>query len=137
MPARALVYLVAHRTGPNAHHKRPVRSSNRLEPQEVAGMAVTQGQATPANTSGGPAKEPAYAYNVVVAGIIAIVVVTVAAVLKYDLATQVTAAVAPVIGSIGTLVGAYFGLRGSSLGQQKATDAEVRRAQLQAAPATS
>ena len=74
---------------------------------------------------------------VVLAGVFAVMAVSIVAMLKYpeDGATLVVTALGPVVGIIGTLVGAYFGLRGSSLGQQKAADAEIKRAQIQAQPA--
>jgi membrane associated rhomboid family serine protease len=57
---------------------------------------------------------------VVIAGLIAIVAVFVVAVIHYPKATEVTTAVGAVSGVIAALVGAYFGIRGSSLAQTKA-----------------
>jgi hypothetical protein len=60
---------------------------------------------------------------VVLAGIVAVTAVTVVAVFRYDDAAMIVTALGPVVGVIGTLVGAYFGLRGSSLAQQHANAA--------------
>ena len=76
------------------------------------------------------AKKPdgPYGMYVVLAGLLAVTTVALAAIFHYSTATQVVTALGPVTGIIGTLVGAYFGLRGSSLAQQKAADAEAQRA---------
>ena len=73
-------------------------------------------------------KDGPYGMYVVLAGILAVTAVALAAIFHYSTATQVVTALGPVTGIIGTLVGAYFGLRGSSLAQQKAADAEAQRA---------
>jgi hypothetical protein len=78
--------------------------------------------------------EPPYAAIVVITGVIAVVSVAIVAMFQYpEDATMVVTALGPVIGVIGTLVGAYFGLRGSSLSHQKAVKAEIRRAEIAAA----
>jgi hypothetical protein len=80
--------------------------------------------------------EPAYGAIVVVTGVIAVVTVAIVAMLQYPQdATMVVTAMGPVIGIIGTLVGAYFGLRGSSLSHQKAAEAEIKRAEISSAAA--
>jgi hypothetical protein len=81
--------------------------------------------------------EPAYGAIVVVTGVIAVVAVAIVAMLQYPQdATMVVTALGPVVGIIGTLVGAYFGLRGSSLGHAKAAEAEIKRAEISAGTAT-
>jgi hypothetical protein len=67
-------------------------------------------------------EKPEWAWGaiVVIAGLIAIVAVFVVAVIHYPKATEVTTAVGAVSGVIAALVGAYFGIRGSSLAQTKA-----------------
>lgn len=75
---------------------------------------------------------------VVMTGVLSVVAVAIVAMLQYPSdATMVVTALGPVIGVIGTLVGAYFGLRGSSLSQQKAADAEIKRAQIAASAPTT
>jgi hypothetical protein len=69
---------------------------------------------------------------VVLAGIASVAVVTMVALVRYDDPTAIVTALGPVAGVIGTLVGAYFGLRGSSLAQQSANAADVARAQIAA-----
>ena len=78
--------------------------------------------------------EPPYGMIVVMTGLVAVATVAIVAMFQYpNDATMVVTALGPVIGVIGTLVGAYFGLRGSSLGQQKAAEAEIKRAEITAA----
>jgi hypothetical protein len=66
-------------------------------------------------------REPAYGAWVVTAGLTAIVVVFVASVLSFSKASDVASATAGVSGVIAALVGAYFGVRGSTLAQQQAS----------------
>jgi hypothetical protein len=66
---------------------------------------------------------------VILAGLAAVAVITVVALVRYDDPTAIVTALGPVTGVIGTLIGAYFGLRGSSLAQQNANAAEVARVQ--------
>lgn len=77
----------------------------------------------PVRTSDGP-----YAMWVIMAGLAAMTVVTLAALFRYSNPSAIVTALGPVTGVIGTLVGAYFGLRGSSLAQQHANQAEAARA---------
>src|SRR4051812_14965426 len=75
-------------------------------------------------------KEGPYGMWVILAGLAAMTIVTVAALVRYDAATDIVTALGPVTGVIGTLVGAYIGLRGSSLAQQHANSAELERAKM-------
>ncbi len=65
-------------------------------------------------------REWAWGATVVIAGLMAIVLVFVVAVIHYKTAAEVTTAVSTVSGVIAALVGAYFGIRGSSLAQTNA-----------------
>jgi hypothetical protein len=87
-------------------------------PQEPQVETQDEGK-TPEKTS---TEKPEWAWGaiVVIAGLIAIVAVFVVAVIHYPKATEVTTAVGAVSGVIAALVGAYFGIRGSSLAQTKA-----------------
>jgi hypothetical protein len=67
----------------------------------------------------GGKREPPYAAYVVIAGLIAIVAVFMVASTKYGKASDVATATAGVSGVIAALVGAYFGIRGSSLTQKQ------------------
>ena len=73
-------------------------------------------------------REPAYGMWVTLAGVGAVTAITIVALIRYDNATSIVTALGPVTAVIGTLVGAYFGLRGSSLAQQNANAAELQRA---------
>src|SRR4051812_26388110 len=73
-------------------------------------------------------REPAYGMWVTLAGVAAVTTITIVAVIRYDNATSIATALGPVTAVIGTLIGAYFGLRGSSLAQQNANAAELQRA---------
>jgi hypothetical protein len=57
---------------------------------------------------------------VVIAGLFAIVVVFVVAVLEFSKAADVATAIGSVSGVIAALVGAYFGIRGATLAQSNA-----------------
>jgi hypothetical protein len=48
--------------------------------------------------------------------------VSIAAIFHYSAAADVVTAVSPVTGVIAALVGAYFGVRGATLAQQKANE---------------
>src|SRR3954451_18427091 len=71
----------------------------------------------------------AYGMWVILAGLAAMTAVTVVALLRYSDPTAIVTALGPGTGVIGALVGAYFGLRASSLAQQNANAAELARAQ--------
>ena len=73
-------------------------------------------------------REPAYGMWVTLAGVAAVTSITIVALIRYDNATSIVTALGPVTAVIGTLIGAYFGLRGSSLAQQNANAAELQRA---------
>ena len=66
-------------------------------------------------TSDGP-----YGMWVILAGLAAMTAVTIVALIRYSNPTAIVTSLGPVTGVIGTLVGAYFGMRGSSLAQQHA-----------------
>jgi hypothetical protein len=83
-----------------------------------------------------PKREPAYGMWVTLAGVAAVTSITIVALIRYDDATSIVTALGPVTAVIGTLIGAYFGLRGSSLAQQNANTAELQRTQA-AAPVVS
>jgi hypothetical protein len=72
-------------------------------------------------------REPAYGMWVTLAGVAAVTSITIVALIRYDDATSIVTALGPVTAVIGTLIGAYFGLRGSSLAQQNANQAEIQR----------
>jgi hypothetical protein len=74
-----------------------------------------------------PQKEGPYAMWVILAGLAAMSAVTIGALIRYPNPTAIVTALGPVTGVIGTLVGAYFGMRGSSLAQQNANAGEVAR----------
>jgi hypothetical protein len=78
-----------------------------------------------------PASEPSFLKDapwgaiVVICGLIAIVIIFVFAIEHYKQASNVATATASVSGVIAALVGAYFGIRGSSLAQEKAQNANL------------
>jgi hypothetical protein len=82
-----------------------------------------------------PPKDGPLAMWVILAGLAAMTVVTLAALIRYDQPEAIVTALGPVTGIIGTLVGAYFGLRGSSLAQQHANAAEASRVEATATAA--
>jgi hypothetical protein len=82
-------------------------------------------------------REPAYGMWVTLAGVGAVTSITIVALIRYDNATSIVTALGPVTAVIGTLIGAYFGLRGSSLAQQNANAAELQRANAAAPVLTS
>ncbi|MGN6371687.1 MAG: hypothetical protein ACTHM1_01660 [Solirubrobacteraceae bacterium] len=59
---------------------------------------------------------------VIIAGLAALVAVAIAAIFHYSSAADVVTAVSPVTAVIAALVGAYFGVRGATLAQQKANE---------------
>jgi len=65
-------------------------------------------------------REWAWGAIVVICGLVAMVAVFAMAVFHYKTAAEVTTAVGAVSGVIAALIGAYFGIRGSSLAQTKA-----------------
>jgi hypothetical protein len=67
--------------------------------------------------------QPAYAVWVIVAGLFAVLGIAVVAIIKYDNATDVVTVLGSITGVIAALVGAYFGVRGATLAQQKANEA--------------
>lgn len=66
--------------------------------------------------------QPAYGMWVIVAGLVALVAVSVTAIFHFSDAADVVTAVSPISGVIAALVGAYFGMRGATLAQQKANE---------------
>jgi uncharacterized membrane protein YdcZ (DUF606 family) len=81
----------------------------------------------PAGKSEAIKPEPSWGAWVVIAGLVAVVVIFVVAVLHYKSAAEVTTAVGAVSGVIAALVGAYFGIRGATLAQGKAESASAAR----------
>jgi vacuolar-type H+-ATPase subunit I/STV1 len=82
-------------------------------------------------------REPAYGMWVTLAGVAAVTAITVIALIRYKDASSIATALGPATAVIGTLIGAYFGLRGSSLAQQNANTAELQRATVAATVVTS
>jgi Zn-dependent protease len=76
-----------------------------------------------------PRRDAPYAMYVILAGLFATTAVALSSIFHYADATDAVTALGPITGIIGTLVGAYFGLRGASLAQQNAADAETKRAE--------
>jgi hypothetical protein len=99
---------------------------------ETAGKGETGGTSdtgTQQTTSPEPSflKDAPWGAIVVICGLIAIVVIFVFAIEHYKQASDVATATASVSGVIAALVGAYFGIRGSSLAQEKAQNAAANR----------
>lgn len=63
-----------------------------------------------------------YGMWVIVGGLLALVAVSIAAIYHYSTAAEVVTAISPVTAVIAALVGAYFGVRGATLAQQKAIE---------------
>jgi hypothetical protein len=61
-----------------------------------------------------------YGFWVVVIGLVAVVMVFVVAVAKWNTAGDVSAVVGSVTGVVGTIVGAFFGIQVGSAGKEKA-----------------
>jgi energy-converting hydrogenase Eha subunit A len=62
-------------------------------------------------------KQAAWGAWVIIAGLTAIVIIFGLAIARFNSANQVSTAVSAVSGVIAAIVGAYFGLRGSSIAQ--------------------
>jgi hypothetical protein len=75
-------------------------------------------------TGGGTRDEPAWGALIVLAGLIALVLVFIPALLHYKQASEVATATAGVSGVIAALVGAYFGVRGATLAQKQTSSSE-------------
>jgi hypothetical protein len=76
----------------------------------------------PGNTPKAPKKrsgkkQAAWGAWVIIAGLTAIVIIFGLAIARFNSANQVSTAVSAVSGVIAAIVGAYFGLRGSSIAQ--------------------
>lgn len=67
-----------------------------------------------------------YGIVVVLAGLAVILVAFIVALARYDKAADVSTALAPVTGIVGTLVGAYFGVQVGSEGKARAEEARSR-----------
>jgi hypothetical protein len=92
-----------------------------------AGHPGTAAQNIPQDSGGvHTSEEPSFLKDapwgaiVVISGLIAIVVIFIFAIEHYKAASDVATATAGVSGVIAALVGAYFGIRGSSMAQEKA-----------------
>jgi uncharacterized membrane protein YdcZ (DUF606 family) len=94
------------------------------EVQNVNSTAQPSGASETAKT---PKPEPSWGAWVVIAGLAAVVVIFVVAVLHYKTAAEVTTAVGAVSGVIAALVGAYFGIRGATLAQAKVEASSATR----------
>jgi hypothetical protein len=71
--------------------------------------------------------QPAYGVWVIVAGLVALVAVSVSAIFHFGTATDVVTAVSPISGVIAALAGGYFGVRGATVAQQKANEVPTNR----------
>ena len=99
-----------------------------VEPVRAQGGGSVPPAAAPAE----PVKpEPSWGAWVVIAGLVAVVVIFVVAVLHYKTAAEVTTAVGAVSGVIAALVGAYFGIRGATLAQAKVEASSAAREKAQ------
>jgi hypothetical protein len=67
-------------------------------------------------------KEAPWGAVVIIVGLLTIIAIFVTAILHYKQASEVATATSSVSGVIAALVGAYFGIRGSSLAQEKAQE---------------
>lgn len=67
-------------------------------------------------------KEAPWGAIVIIVGLLTIVAIFITAILHYKQASEVATATSSVSGVIAALVGAYFGIRGSSLAQEKAQE---------------
>ena len=70
-----------------------------------------------------------YGIAVVLAGLAVILVAFLLALGEYSKAADVSTALAPVTGVVGTLVGAYFGVQVGSAGKERAEDAREKSEQ--------
>jgi hypothetical protein len=82
-----------------------------------------------------PSKDGPYGMWVILAGLMTLTVVTLGAFFRFTRPDDIANALGPIIGVIGTLVGAYFGMRGASLAQQHANTAKVAISAAATAPA--
>jgi hypothetical protein len=73
-------------------------------------------------------RQPSWAAWVTIVGIVGVAAVGVVAMLHFSTASDAVTVVAPVIGAISALVGAFFGVRSASLAQQKSNEATMIRA---------
>jgi hypothetical protein len=92
-----------------------------------AGKQQAAGQQVSATAEPSFLKDAPWGAIVVICGLIAIVVIFVFAIEHYKQASDVATATASVSGVIAALVGAYFGIRGSSMAQEKAENAAAKR----------
>jgi hypothetical protein len=67
-------------------------------------------------------KEAPWGAVVIIVGLLTIIAIFLTAILHYKQASEVATATSSVSGVIAALVGAYFGIRGSSLAQEKAQE---------------
>lgn len=67
-----------------------------------------------------------YGLVVVLAGLVVITFAFVVALKEYDKAADVSTALAPVTGVVGTLVGAFFGVQAGAAGKEKAEAARSK-----------
>jgi hypothetical protein len=72
--------------------------------------------------------QPSWAAWVTIVGIFGVAAVGVVAMLHFSSASDAVTVLAPVIGAISALVGAFFGVRSASLAQQKSNEAAMIRA---------
>jgi hypothetical protein len=92
-----------------------------------AGKQRAAGQQVSATAEPSFLKDAPWGAIVVICGLIAIVIIFVFAIEHYKQASDVATATAGVSGVIAALVGAYFGIRGSWLAQEKAQNAAANR----------
>jgi|AntDryMetagUQ889_1029465.scaffolds.fasta_scaffold03528_3 threonine/homoserine/homoserine lactone efflux protein len=69
---------------------------------------------------GGAGEGGRQGFWVVVVGLLVVLTAFIVAVLRYEQAAQAATALGPVTAVVGTLVGAYFGVRVGSAGREKA-----------------
>jgi hypothetical protein len=67
-----------------------------------------------------------YGVTVVLAGLVVILLAFVLSLSEYEKAADVSTALAPVTGVVGTLVGAYFGVQVGAAGKEKAEEKRER-----------
>ena len=110
-------------TGGYREHRRYRRDSKPYRKQS-GGTGAAAGARSPEPSF---LKDAPWGAIVVISGLIAIVVIFVFAIEHYKQASDVATATASVSGVIAALVGAYFGIRGSSMAQEKAENAAAKR----------
>lgn len=107
-----------------------VDSGPRTAPTGDGGLAPGSGNRSGGGGGGsggggsGTRDEPAWGARVVLAGLVAIVLVFIPALLHYKQASEVATATAGVSGVIAALVGAYFGIRGATLTQKQTSSSD-------------